>query len=127
MTVDECEFIYQKALKLFQFGQELADKAGFILVDTKYEFGKSLDGQILLIDELHTCDSSRYWFKQSYEERFNNKQEPEKLDKDHIRDWVKSHCDPYQDCIPPLPKNIINRARDSYKYFYDTISKSNKE
>ena len=127
MTVDECEFIYQKALKLFQFGQELADKAGFILVDTKYEFGKSLDGQILLIDELHTCDSSRYWFKDSYEERFNNKQEPEKLDKDCIRDWVKSQCDPYQDCIPPLPENIINRARDSYKYFYDTISKYNKE
>ena len=112
---------------MFQYGQELADKAGFILVDTKYEFGKSLDGEILLIDELHTCDSSRYWLKQSYEERFNQKQEPEKLDKDCVRDWVKSKCDPYQDCIPPLPENIINKAHDSYQYFYDTISKANVE
>ena len=127
MTEEECEFIYKKTLELFQFGQELADKAGFILVDTKYEFGKSLDGQILLIDELHTCDSSRYWFKHSYEERFNNKQEPEKLDKDCVRDWVKSQCNPYHDSIPTLPENIINKARDSYQYFYDTISKSNKE
>ncbi len=127
MTEEECEYIYEKALKLFRFGQEFANKAGFILVDTKYEFGKSLDGQILLIDELHTCDSSRFWFKHSYEERFNNKQEPEKLDKDCIRDWVKSQCDPYHDCIPPLPENIINKAHDSYKYFYDTISKSNIE
>ena len=125
MTEKECEYIYEKALALFRFGQELADKAGFILVDTKYEFGKSLDGEILLIDELHTCDSSRYWLKQSYEERFKQKQEPEKLDKDCVRDWVKSKCDPYQDSIPPLPENIINKAHDSYQYFYDTISKAN--
>ena len=125
MTEEECEFIYKKTLELFQFGQELADKSGLILVDTKYEFGKSLDGQILLIDELHTCDSSRYWFKHSYEERFNNKQEPEKLDKDCVRDWVKSQCNPYHDSIPTLPENIINKARDDYQYFYDTISKAN--
>ena len=127
MTEEECEYIYKKALELFNFGQDLADKTGFILVDTKYEFGKSLDGEILLIDELHTCDSSRYWLKKTYNERFNNKQEPEKLDKDCVRDWVRTKCDPYNDCIPPLPEDIIIKAYDSYKYFYDTITAQTQE
>ena len=58
----------------------MADKAGFILVDTKYEFGKDVEGNVLLIDELHTCDSSRYWVKETYIERFENNLEPEKID-----------------------------------------------
>ena len=122
MSQEECDYIYKKALELFKFGQKLADKAGFILVDTKYEFGKTIDNKIILIDELHTCDSSRYWVKNSYIDRFNNNIEPEKLDKDCVRDWVKSQCDPYNDFIPSLPKSIITKAYDSYKYFYDTIS-----
>ena len=63
MTKEECDYIYSKSLELFKFGQSIADKAGFILVDTKYEFGKDYDDNIILIDELHTCDSSRYWLK----------------------------------------------------------------
>lgn len=115
------------SLELFKRGSEIAKEMGLILVDTKYEFGKSLDGEILLIDELHTCDSSRYWLKKTYNERFNNKQEPEKLDKDCVRDWVRTKCDPYNDCIPPLPEDIIIKAYDSYKYFYDTITAQTQE
>ena len=122
MTEEERSYIYKKALELFQFGVEFADKKGLILVDTKYEFGKNDEGNIILIDELHTCDSSRYWLKDTYNERFNNNQEPDKLDKDCIRDWVKLNCDPYNDDIPPLPDTIIKQAFDSYKYFYDTIT-----
>ena len=122
MTQEECDFIYRKSLELFKFGQNLADKAGFILVDTKYEFGKTVDGKIILIDEVHTCDSSRYWLKDSYQGRFEKYLEPEKLDKDCVRDWVKSKCDPYKDAIPPLPQEIITKAHSCYKYFYDTIS-----
>ena len=122
MTQEECDYIYRKSLELFVFGQKVADKAGFILVDTKYEFGKTVDGKIILIDEVHTCDSSRYWLKDSYADRFANGAEPEKLDKDCVRDWVKSNCDPYKDNIPTLPQEIIMKAYNSYKFFYHTIS-----
>ena len=73
MTEEECDFIYEKSLELFKYGELIADKAGFILVDTKYEFGKDENNNIILIDELHTCDSSRYWFKNTYDDRFKNK------------------------------------------------------
>ncbi len=122
MTQEECNFIYRKSLELFIFGQKQAERAGFILVDTKYEFGKNLEGKIILIDEVHTCDSSRYWLKETYQGRFTKHLEPEKLDKDCVRDWVKSVCDPYKDTIPSLPQEIITKGYNSYKYFYDTIS-----
>ena len=122
MTEKECNYIYKKSLELFAFGQELAEKAGLILVDTKYEFGKNINGEILLIDEIHTCDSSRYWIKASYQGRFSKYLEPAKLDKDCIRDWVKSVCDPYKDPIPSIPQTIIEDAHHRYNYFYHTIS-----
>jgi len=125
MTEEECDYIFTKAMQLFKFGQKIADKAGLILVDTKYEFGKDENGKILLIDEVHTCDSSRYWIKSSYEERFANGESPEKLDKDCVRDWVKAHCDPYNDEIPEIPMEIVNKALNVYQSFYDRISNVN--
>jgi phosphoribosylaminoimidazole carboxylase PurE protein len=122
MTETERDYIFEKALELFNYGQKLADDAGLILVDTKYEFGKDVNGKILLIDQLHTCDSSRYWIKSSYATRFNLGVEPEKLDKDCIRDWVKDNCDPYSDNIPEIPKKIIDKAYNCYKQFYDMIT-----
>ena len=122
LTEKQCDFIYEKAMELFCFGQKIAEKVGFILVDTKYEFGIDNNGNILLIDEVHTCDSSRYWIKDTYEERFQQNLEPEKLDKDCVRDWVKQRCDPYKDDIPPIDPNIIKKVYDSYSYFYNKIS-----
>jgi phosphoribosylaminoimidazole-succinocarboxamide synthase len=122
MTEEECDYIFSKAMQLFKFGQDVADEAGLILVDTKYEFGKDENGKILLIDEVHTCDSSRYWIKSSYKERFSNGESPEKLDKDCVRDWVKANCDPYNDEIPEVPEEIINKALNAYQSFYDKIS-----
>ena len=122
MTAAECIFIYTRAYELFAHGQKIADQAGFILVDTKYEFGKTLDGKIILIDEVHTCDSSRYWLKDTYESKFKQGLEPDKLDKDCVRDWVKSVCNPYTDTIPEIPQPIIQKAFDNYKFFYDSIS-----
>ena len=121
MLKHEYEFVHKKALELFEYGQKLANKVGFILLDTKYEFGKTPNGDIILIDELHTCDSSRYWIKDTYDERFTEKKEPDKLDKDCIREWIKLHCDPYTENIPPIPKNIINKASSNYKFFYDQL------
>jgi len=77
--------IQAAALAIFKKGQEIARKAGMILVDTKYEFGRSADGQIMLIDEVHTPDSSRFWKLESYAGRFAAGEEPENFDKEFIR------------------------------------------
>jgi phosphoribosylaminoimidazole-succinocarboxamide synthase len=121
MNEHECDYIFAKALELFAYGQSLVDKAGLILVDTKYEFGKDKNGRILLIDELHTCDSSRYWIKDSYQSRLENGQNPEGLDKDCVRNWVRSVCEPGTGDIPEIPQNIIDRAYKAYSDFYDRL------
>jgi phosphoribosylaminoimidazole-succinocarboxamide synthase len=117
------KFISEKAIELFKFGQEEAAKKGLILVDTKYEFGW-LNDKIILIDELHTCDSSRYWVKSSYNERFNNGLDPEKMDKDAIRDWVKQNCDPYNDPIPKIPNEVIENVEGVYNKYHKLLTNS---
>src|SRR5690554_1616155 len=77
------------SLKLFKRGQEIADKMGLILVDTKYEFGKK-DGKIYLIDEIHTPDSSRYFYKDTYQERFDKGENQRQLSKEFVREWLRS-------------------------------------
>lgn len=124
MTASDRDFVFKRAMELFEYGQRVADAAGLILVDTKYEFGTTEDGQIVLIDELHTCDSSRYWVKESYEERMAAGQSPEKLDKDQVRDWVKSQCDPYKDEIPTVPADVIQKVTDCYQKYFDMITQS---
>lgn len=69
MSQEDWEIASKAALRLFAYGQEQAAERGLLLVDTKYEFGKDSSGRILLIDEIHTPDSSRYWIAESYEER----------------------------------------------------------
>ena len=96
MSREDWEYCEKTALKLFKLGQQVADHFGMILVDTKYEFGRAPDGSIMLIDEVHTPDSSRYWVKHSYLERMSMGEEPENIDKDIIRKWIKKeYDDPY--------------------------------
>jgi formyltetrahydrofolate-dependent phosphoribosylglycinamide formyltransferase len=121
LTENECNFVYEKAYELFRYGEEVAAKRGLILVDTKYEFGRVGD-KIILIDELHTCDSSRYWLKDTYRECFDNGREPEKLDKDSVRDWVKAKCDPYKDAIPEIPDNVKEMVENVYKKYYQMLT-----
>tara|TARA_B100001123_G_C15304856_1_gene1022282 strand:+ start:125 stop:2089 length:1965 start_codon:yes stop_codon:yes gene_type:complete len=121
-TAEEWAYISQKALELFTFGQEVADKKGLILVDTKYEFGRDDSGNITLIDEIHTCDSSRYWIKESYETLFSKGKEPEKIDKDLVRDYVKSKCDPYNEPIPEISIDLKNKVSKAYIHFYETLT-----
>ena len=92
------------------------------MVDTKYEFGKDSDGNIILIDEIHTTDSSRYWIKKTYEKKFSNGEEPDKFDKDCVRDWVRSVCDPYKDTIPTLPQEIIDKTYNNILQFYNNLN-----
>ena len=122
LTNSELDFIKEKALLLFSFGQKTASKKGLILVDTKYEFGYDLDGNIILIDEVHTCDSSRYWRLVTYEERFNAQQEPQKLDKDSVRDYVKSKCDPYNEPIPEIPQENKEHVYKCYHELYNLLT-----
>lgn len=125
MTQEEMEFIFEKALELYNFGSEYSKKKNLILVDTKYEFGKDKDGNIILIDELHTCDSSRYWDLSTYQDRFDKGLEPEKMDKDQIRDYVRTQCDPYGDVIGEIPKNIKDNVFNSYNNFYKQLTNRN--
>jgi len=127
ITETEYDYICDSAMELFTYGQKLAEKRGLILVDTKYEFGYLPNNDIILIDELHTCDSSRYWLADTYEENLKNGREPNKLDKDAIRDWVKKNCDPYDKniAIPDIPVDVIENVENVYKTYYNLITKSN--
>ncbi|KAH7519013.1 hypothetical protein ACOSP7_010235 [Xanthoceras sorbifolium] len=128
MTEAEFDEASRKALSLFEYGQRVALEHGLILVDTKYEFGKHSDGQILLIDEVHTPDSSRYWIAQSYEERFQNGLEPENVDKEFLRLWFRNHCNPYEDeVLPDAPEELICELSWRYIFLYETITKSRFE
>ncbi|EEF48582.1 purine biosynthesis protein 7, pur7, putative [Ricinus communis] len=108
MTRADYDEASRKALKLFEYGQRVALEHGLVLVDTKYEFGKGADGSVLLIDEVHTPDSSRYWIGHSYEERFQKGLEPENIDKEFLRLWFKDHCNPYEDeVLPDAPEELV--------------------
>lgn len=123
MTQDEWDYISQKALEIFRFGQSTAQEHGLILVDTKYEFGKDEAGNILLVDEIHTPDSSRYWLVDSYEERFSQGQEPENIDKEFFRLWFKNNCDPYVDSeLPKAPEDLVIELSRRYITLYEKIT-----
>jgi phosphoribosylaminoimidazole-succinocarboxamide synthase len=110
------------ALALFARGRAIAEERGLILVDTKYEFGFDEAGRIILADEIHTPDSSRYWIGDSYERRFAAGQPPESLDKDFVRRWVSERCDPYRDPIPQVPHEVILEAARIYVGVFETIT-----
>ncbi len=117
------DYVSQKALELYTFGAALAKTRGLILVDTKYEFGRDKDGNILLIDEVHTPDSSRYWFLASYLERFNKDEEPESFDKEFLRRWFVAHCDPYHDkVLPKAPDELIIELSQRYLQLYEQLT-----
>ncbi|KAL5558556.1 hypothetical protein UlMin_034767 [Ulmus minor] len=125
MSRADYEEVSRKALSLFEYGQRVALEHGLILVDTKYEFGKGADGSILLIDEVHTPDSSRYWIANSYEERFQNDLEPENVDKEFLRLWFKDHCNPYEDeVLPDAPEELICELAWRYIFLYERITRS---
>ncbi|KAH0731020.1 hypothetical protein KY290_004470 [Solanum tuberosum] len=128
MTQADYDEVSRRAMSLFEFGQRVALDHGLILVDTKYEFGKGPDGQIYLIDEVHTPDSSRYWIAHSYQERFQNGLEPENIDKEFLRLWFKSHCNPYEDeVLPDAPEELVSELAWRYIFLFETITNSRFE
>jgi phosphoribosylaminoimidazole-succinocarboxamide synthase len=122
LTPDQWRTVSEAALALFARGQSLAAERGLILADTKYEFGTDGQGRIVLADEIHTPDSSRYWFAESFPERFAAGAAPESFDKDFVRNWVVARCDPYTDPIPEIPAEIVLETAAVYIRAYETIT-----
>ena len=123
MTADEWEQCSRIALDLFAFGQAKAAEHGLILVDTKYEMGRDKNGEILLVDEIHTPDSSRFWVADSYQQRMREGQEPDNVDKEFLRLWFTENCDPYEDeVLPAAPDDLVVELSRRYIYLYEKIT-----
>lgn len=122
VTPAQWEQLSAYALALFARGQAMAAERGLILADTKYEFGLDETGAIVLADEIHTPDSSRFWKASTYAARFEAGQRPESFDKDFVRAWVAERCDPYNDPIPEIPADLIARTSAVYIEAFEAIT-----
>lgn len=109
--------------ELFQRGSEIADNMGLILVDTKYEFGKK-DGQIYLIDEIHTPDSSRYFYKEGYQERFEKGENQKQLSKEFVREWLMDNGFQGKDGqqVPEMTPAIVESISERYIELFERIT-----
>ena len=127
MTQEDLDVCGKAALEVFALGQKIAAERGLILVDTKYEFGRDEEtGEILLIDEVHTPDSSRYWLASTYEERIAAGKEPDNIDKEFLRLWFRERCDPYKDeVLPEPPVELVAELSRRYILLYELITGKN--
>jgi phosphoribosylaminoimidazole-succinocarboxamide synthase len=108
---------------LFQRGSEIAAKRGLILVDTKYEFGKK-DGKIFLIDEIHTPDSSRYFYLDGYQKRQSNGENQKQLSKEFVREWLMENSFQGKDgqSVPEMNHEFIQSVTERYIELYEKVS-----
>ena len=116
------EQVQAAALAIFKRGQEVANRSGLILVDTKYEFGIAPDGSVMLIDEVHTPDSSRYWKADTYEERFNKGEEPENFDKEFVRIAYAEKRYRGDGEVPSMPDELWAAASERYITIYEMLT-----
>ncbi|NPV07299.1 MAG: phosphoribosylaminoimidazolesuccinocarboxamide synthase [Anaerolineae bacterium] len=121
VSEDDWRAIVESALRLFARGQEICQQAGIILVDTKYEFGR-VGGQIVVIDEVHTPDSSRFWKAESYQERVDQELEPENLDKEFVRLWYSEQGYRGEGDPPPMGDDLVVAAAQRYVQVYEAIT-----
>ena len=110
------------AMALFAAGQRIAAERGLILVDTKYELGKTREGRIVVIDEIHTPDSSRYWKSATYDARFAAGQDPESFDKEYLRRWLAERGFTGDGPIPAIPDDIRVEATKRYLEAIETLT-----
>jgi phosphoribosylaminoimidazole-succinocarboxamide synthase len=110
---------YAKAL--FAYGQKRCAERGLILVDTKYEFGKTPDGKIVVIDEIHTADSSRFWLAETYGAAFEAGEDPKSFDKDYVRRWLGSQGYTGDGPVPQIPDEVRVEAAARYIAACETI------
>lgn len=114
--------VQRAALAIFKRGQAIARSAGLILVDTKYEFGRAPDGSVMLIDEVHTPDSSRFWKASSYAERFAKGEEPENFDKEFVRLAYAEHGYRGDGPTPAMPDDLWIAASQRYIAIYEMLT-----
>ncbi len=122
LTAAQWKTLSDYAFALFARGQQMSRGRGLILVDTKYEFGVDENGTIILADEIHTPDSSRYWIADSYQASFEKGERPASFDKDFVRSWVAERCDPYRDEIPEIPLELVEQTSKVYIAAYEAIT-----
>lgn len=115
MPAEDFDHAAELSARLFAEGQKIAAERGLILVDTKYEFGKTADGEIVVMDEIHTPDSSRYWFSETYEERFAAGEAPESFDKEYLRRFLAAQGFMGDGPIPEIPDEVRVEATVRYR------------
>ncbi|WP_179346615.1 phosphoribosylaminoimidazolesuccinocarboxamide synthase [Winogradskyella ursingii] len=124
VSKDDYEVLEDYTRKLFQRGTEIAEERGLILVDTKYEFGKTKDGKIVLIDEIHTPDSSRYFYAEGYQDRQDRGEAQKQLSKEFVRQWLISNG--FQglegQIVPEMSDDYIKTVSDRYIELYENIT-----
>lgn len=114
--------VKEVSLALFERGYERSLSGGLMMVDTKYEFGIKDDGSLILIDELHTPDSSRFWLAQSYKEKFEKGENPESFDKEIVRRWLADHGFTGDGPVPEIPPEVIDQVSEAYTIPYKMIT-----
>jgi phosphoribosylaminoimidazole-succinocarboxamide synthase len=122
VSTDHWHELAEKSLALFARGQEIAAKNGLILVDTKYEFGLDEKGVVVVADEIHTPDSSRYWIADTYQAKFEAGENPDSLDKEFLRLWITAQCDPYKDPIPDIPNETLVEFGEKYINLFEQVT-----
>ncbi len=124
VSKEDYEVLEDYTRKLFQRGTEIAEKRGLILVDTKYEFGKTKDGKIVLIDEIHTPDSSRYFYADGYQERQDRGEAQKQLSKEFVRQWLISNGFQGKEGqeVPFMSDEYIETVSERYIELYENIT-----
>jgi len=124
LSIDQYEEIKSITKKLFIRGSEIAKERGLILVDTKYEFGYTHDGKLVLIDEIHTPDSSRYFYQDSYEENFNNDKPQKQLSKEFFRQWLieNGFSGKEGQTLPDITKDTVIDVSNRYIELFEGIT-----
>lgn len=121
VSAEEFERASAMAHALFARGQAICAARGLVLVDTKYEMGVAPDGRIVVIDEMHTPDSSRYWYRATYEQRLAKGEEPESFDKEYVRRWLAAQGWTGDGTMPPIPDEVRIEASRRYSEACETI------
>ena len=123
VSKEDYELLEKYSLELFKRGSEIAKEMGLILVDTKYEFGKK-DGKIYLIDEIHTPDSSRYFYLDGYDERQQKGENQKQLSKEFVREWLMEQGFQGEEGqqVPEMPEAFVNQVSERYIELYEKIT-----
>lgn len=123
VSAEDYALLEKYSLELFKRGTEIAEQHGLILVDTKYEFGKK-DGEIYLIDEIHTPDSSRYFYLDGYEERQKKGENQKQLSKEFVREWLMDQGFQGEEGqqVPDMPDEFVNKVSERYIELYEKIT-----